>query len=85
MIFLAELAFKSDRLLGGNQILSSKQSKKNAENYLCQMALINTNEQGKGVLFQIGIFNRSVSRCLQIGILNYSEKAFFKYFPIINF
>ncbi len=71
--------------LGGNQILSSKQSEKNAENYLCQMALININEQEKGVLFQIGIFNRSVSRCLQIGILNYSEKAFFKYFPIINF
>lgn len=54
-------------------------------NHLLQIGLLNRNEKKTGFPVQIGLFNRSASRALQIGILNCSEKGFFKYFPIIHF
>ncbi len=54
-------------------------------NHLLQIGLLNRNEKKTGFPVQIGLFNRSASRALQLGILNCSEKGFFKYFPIIHF
>ena len=66
-----------------------------------QAALLNLNKKTKNTVqfgfwneirdfesfnnMQFGFVNRSNSECFQLGLLNFSEKGFFKFFPFINF